>query len=228
MEAILIIALFIAAFFLWRRFWNKPRDHFLQNNPEFRDATEYSLVPGNAVFIRDDGIIALKNRSMADFAVVHVSDIVDFDIKKNGQFHGSVAGSIGGALLFGAVGMVIGTIAAGKEKVHELSVVFVVNHAQYQRIEIDFLNSRMKAGGVMDRLLSAMLERMVSQLQVLESNHNRRVAGDAGIQQGNVPPGIDKNEAAADQIRKLHELMVSGAITAEEFDTMKKKIIGSP
>ena len=227
MEAVLIIALFVAAFFLWRKFWNKPRDDFLANNPEFRDATEYSLVPGNAVFIRDDGFIALKNRSMPGFAVVHVSDIVDFDIKKNGKFHGSVAGSIGGALLFGAVGMVIGTIMAGNDRVHELSVVFVVNHAQYRRIEIDFLSSRMKAGGVKDRLLNAMLERMVSQLQVLESNHNRRVARDTGTRQGDASTRVDTDDAVADRIRKLHDLMVSGAITAEEFDTMKKRIIGS-
>jgi len=220
MEALIFLALMIAAAGFWYNHWKKKQVNFIDNNPQFKDAKKYSLVLGNEVLINDDGYIALKNRSMTDYAVVHIKDIVDFDIKKDGKFHGSVAGSVGGAMLFGATGMVLGSILGGKDKIHELSVVFVINHDQYQRLEIDFLNSKMKAGGIKDKLTNTILEHMVSQLQVLENKYNQQLT-----QQDNEKQQVEDKLDATDRIQKLHGLKESGAITEEEFITAKKKIL---
>lgn len=226
MEALIFLALMIAAAGFWYNHWNKKKVNFINNNPQFKDAKKYSLVLGNEVFINDDGYIALKNRSMPDYAVVHIKDVVDFDIKKNGKFHGSIAGSVGGAMLFGATGMVLGTILGGKDKIHELSVVFVINHEKYQRVEIDFLSSKMKAGGLKDKLSSTILEHMVSQLQVLENTYNNnQVVQENIIQQNNMNQQLEDKLDATGKIRKLHELKESGAITEEEFTITKKKIL---
>jgi len=227
MEALIFICLMIAVFGFWYNHWKKKQVNFINNNPQFKDAKKYSLVVGNEVLINDDGYIALKNRLMPDYAVVHIKDIVDFDIKKDGKFHGSVAGSVGGAMLFGATGMVLGTILGGKDKIHELSVVFVINHEKYQRVEIDFLNSKMKAGGIKDKLSNTILEHMISQLQVLENKYNRQVAPNNSVQQNTMSQQIEEKLDAPDQIKKLHELKESGAITEEEFTIAKKKILDS-
>ncbi len=227
MEALIFIALMIAAAGFWYNHWKKKQVNFIDNNPQFKDAKKYSLVLGNEVLINDDGYIALKNRSMPDYAVVHIKDIVDFDIKKDGKFHGSVAGSVSGALLFGATGMVLGTILGGKDKIHELSVAFVVNHEKYQRIEIDFLNSKMKAGGIKDKLTNTILEHMVSQLQVLENNYNQQVTQENNVQQNNAKQQVEDKLDVTDRIQKLHGLKESGAITAEEFVIAKRKILDS-
>lgn len=217
----------IAVFGFWYNHWKKKQVNFINNNPQFKDAKKYSLVLGNEVLINDDGYIALKNRLMPDYAVVHIKDIVDFDIKKDGKFHGSVAGSVGGAMLFGATGMVLGTILGGKDKIHELSVVFVINHEKYQRVEIDFLNFKMKAGGIKDKLSNTILEHMISQLQVLENKYIRQVAQDNSVQQNTMSQQIEEKLDATDRIKKLHELKQSGAITEEEFTIAKKKILDS-
>lgn len=225
MEALIFLALMIAAAGFWYNHWKKKQVNFINNNPQFKDAKKYSLVVGNEVLINDDGYIALKNRLMPDYAVVHIKDIVDFDIKKDGKFHGSVAGSVGGAMLFGATGMVLGSILGGKDKIHELSVVFVINHEKYQRVEIDFLNSKMKAGGLKDKLSNTILEHMVNQLQVLENKYNNQVAQQNTVQQNTVNQHIEEKGDATDRIKKLHELKESGAITDEEFAIAKKKIL---
>jgi|GEM_PF-3202645 len=225
MEALIFLALMIAVAGFWYNHWKKKQVDFINNNPQFKDAKKYSLVVGNEVLINDNGYIALKNRLMPDYAVVHIKDIVDFDIKKDGKFHGSVAGSVGGAMLFGATGMVLGSILGGKDKIHELSVVFVINHEKYQRVEIDFLNSKMKAGGLKDKLSNTILEHMVSQLQVLENKYNKQVTQENSVQQNNMNQQVEDKLDATDRIKKLHELKESGAITEEEFIIAKKKIL---
>lgn len=227
MEALIFLALMFAAAGFWYNHWKKKQVNFINKNPQFKDAKKYSLVVGNEVLINDDGYIALKNRSMPDYAVVHIKDIIDFDIKKDGKFHGSVAGSVGGAMLFGATGMVLGSILGGKNKIHELSVVFVINHDQYQRVEIDFLNSKMKTGGIKDKLTNTILEHMVSQLQVLENKYNQQITQENIVQQNNEKQQVEDKLDATDRIQKLHRLKESGAITEEEFIMAKRKILDS-
>jgi len=168
-QFIFVITASIFIVWLWFYLRNLSRSNFLQNNPQFQEAKDYTLVPGHHILINDKGYIALKNPKMGEFAVIHVHDIVDLEVVKNSRFHGSIAGSIGGALTFGVVGSIVGSIIAGTDKVHDFGLVFFSNHNQYPSIQIKFLSSKMKQGGIKDKLLSTVITGLLEHLMRLEN-----------------------------------------------------------
>ncbi len=170
LQFILVVGISILIVWLWFYFKNLSRSNFLKNNPNFQSAKDYTLIPGHHVLVNDNGLIALKNPQMGEFAVIHVHDIVDLDVIKNGRFHGSIAGSIGGALAYGVVGSIVGSIIAGSDKIQEFSLVFYSTHVQYPSIQINFLSGKMKSGGMKDRMLTTVLTGLFQHLMRLE-NH---------------------------------------------------------
>lgn len=175
LQVILVIIGGIAIAWFWTYIKNSSRTNFLENNEQFKNAKDYTLVPGNHILVNDDGYIALKNPRMSNFAVVHINDITDLDVNKNGKFHGSIAGSIGGALTYGLAGSIIGSTIMGTEKIHHFGLIFITNHTEYPAIEIEFLDGKMKQGGIRDSMLTKYLQSLIEHLMRLENQFRASV-----------------------------------------------------
>ena len=171
LQVIIVIIIAIVVVWFWSYIKNSSRTNFLETNEQFKNAKDYTLVPGNHILVNDEGYIALKNPHMSDFAVLHINDITDLDVNKNGKFHGSIAGTIGGALTYGLAGSIIGSMIMGTEKIHHFGLVFITNHAEYPAIEIEFLNGKMKHGGIKDSLLTNYIESLLIHLMRLENQY---------------------------------------------------------
>lgn len=172
LQVIFVIGGSILIAWLWFRFRNRALPSFKESHAEFNDAENYTIVPGHHILVNSQGYIALKNPSMPEFAVIHVADIRDMDVVKNGKFHGGIIGTIGGALSFGIVGSIVGSIIGGSDRIHQFALVFISTHQLYPVVQIEFLDGSMKSGGFKDRLLSSIMERLIENLMRIE-NKNR-------------------------------------------------------
>ena len=145
-------------------------------------------------------------------------DILQFELFEDGNsvIKGRAGSAVVGDLTFGTIGGIVGGSMSRKMNsfVTSIQVIITVNDMDFPKIVINILaNGRAQRGSFIykklidyAKLITSTLANM--QAQVQNSEHNDVVS-------------------SADEIKKYKELLDSGAITQEEYDTKKKQLLGT-
>ena len=147
-------------------------------------------------------------------------DLLGFELSENGKKidDGSAGTALVGALLFGVAGAVIGGSASRevKEMVSDLHIRLIINDAACPQRKIQFLQYPLEKGSRAYREALEKCEQTLSALQFIVSKTKMQQTG--ADQQGCA-------FSVADEILKFKKLMDDGIITADEFETQKRKLL---
>lgn len=154
-----------------------------------------------------------------------ISDIVMFKIEGNRQFvtetsggGANIAGAAIGGLLFGGaaavVGSQVGTEIKATTKEMDNRVVSLYYYLDKRLMVENIRSTNLDATISALRQLIPQKEELIVQL---EANKEKQAA---------TTKSINTNISAADELIKFKELLDSGIITQEEFDTKKAQLLG--
>lgn len=209
------------------------RIDFIQEN-KFRPNTVCSTLAF------DDDKMVLRVRENGCEYFYDYSDIVSYEYLKDDK--PEVAGGIGGAAigaLFGLPGMLIGgAIGSGLlgKYVNSVSIRFVTNERGVRTHRVDLLKERVsesssqyhQAEEEAYRIVNAFENAMKLVKKASEEPKEIKVVEKKIVEPTNqIKLETPKRTAtAAEEILRYKELLDCGAITKEEFDAVKKKLLG--
>lgn len=155
-------------------------------------------------------------------AVHDYSDLVSFEYQEDGGtiVSGGVGSAIVGGALFGSVGAVVGA-ATGKKKrsdfVNSMKIRLTVNSMSNptEYIDMNPIRVRMKRSSGQYRKILQETQEILSCLElIIKENQNASATKDDALKSD-----------PADVILKYKKLLDAGAITQEEYDEKKKKLL---
>lgn len=155
-------------------------------------------------------------------AVFKYDDIIDFELVKNGEVtstkNGLSRGVVGG-LLFGVAGATVGVLTSNqKTVVNSLSVNIYTRHPSQPRVTISFLagNTTFDTNSFVYSTMLNSAQDVIGRLFAMrgESEHSPASAA----------PAI-QSASTADELLKFKQLLDAGAISPEEYEAQKKKLL---
>lgn len=161
-------------------------------------------------------------------SVVAFSDIVKAEIIRDGTQVAStnrgsqVLGAAVGAVAFGGVGAIIGGLSGSSTSVSgakRLSVRITVEDADKPLHEVTFYETDRKKGGRRGDMLFDQGAQQVAEFAAHIEAAMRQA--DAAAPESAPPPG----DSVAGQISALWQLKEAGALTAQEFETQKARLL---
>lgn len=178
---------------------------------EFDDNQKEWLIP--------DGFLGKKKNAK----VYKYSDIVDYELLEDGESitKGGLGRAIVGGALFGGVGAVVGGVTGGKKSksiCNSLKIKITVNDLNNPAIYINFLTTATKKDSFTYKNLYKSAQECLSTLQLICNSEKEQQVQE---QSYNIAAA-----SSADEILKYKNLLDSGIITQEEFDTKKKQLLG--
>jgi hypothetical protein len=179
-------------------------------------------------------VTAHDGRANVSARVFSYSDIISSEIFENGTSitktsrTSQVGGAVVGGLVLGGVGAMIGGLS-GKQKttdqINRIDLRLTVNDTHAPVHDVAFLNIPVSRTGFLYESASKAARGWHGYLDVLvrrtESEANRVQTRDRQ------PPAESPRMLVADEIKKLADLVKSGALTVDEFKQQKAKLIGS-
>lgn len=149
-------------------------------------------------------------------------DIIDFELIEDGSsmIKGGVGRALVGGMLFGGIGAIVGS-AAGKKKVKQtctnLVVKITVNNIATPVEYIRLISSTTSKNSTIYRTAYQDAQEIISLLQVI-----------CNLRNTSMPMSHEQAQTAssAEEVRRYKALMDDGIITEEEFQSIKKKLLG--
>ncbi len=171
-----------------------------------------------------------KKKDTASSLYHKFSDIASYELYQDSDMiiKGGLGRAVAGGLLFGAVGAVVGG-STGKRKtstiIHEMYIRISLKDISSNYIKIPLCsNARIDSiiykdsRKLADQILS-LFDAMVSQAQ---TNPNTEIQNQTMPAPSSSAPAVS---SPADEIQKFKALLDCGAITEEEYEAAKKKIL---
>lgn len=149
--------------------------------------------------------------------VFHFDDIIDYEliadetsIKKSG-----LGSAVAGGLLFGNLGAIVGGAAGKKslEAISSLKIRVSTKDEIFNSLIISLLNTKTKKGSFTYNITMDSAQKVVSALDMIESEKQSSSLD------------TSKTTSVADEILKLKQLVDAGALTEQEFQTQKDKVL---
>lgn len=212
----------------------KPRNQYVPEKIDFNTSKEISLGLWNGVIRVDDHNKLWYYSTQKDtrFPVYHkFNDIASYDLYQDSDLvtEGGAGRAIAGGLMFGAAGAIIGGATAKRKTTKIIREMYI--RVSFKNISTDYVEIPLcrdvrtdssayhNAREVANQVLS-LLEAMVSQTQTM----------DEGAKHGNLDTKnhTDSNTvplSPADEILKFKSLLDCGAITEEEYEATKKRLL---
>lgn len=158
-----------------------------------------------------------RRKEIRNPLIFQYSQLLDYTVTEDGNtIQKSGAGrAVAGGLLFGGIGLVAGGLSGRKTKetVKRLSITVQVSSEWVDEIEIPFITVETKKYGMFYNMAKDNLDKTISLLNRILHENSARSAS-------------KKSMSAADELIKYKSLMDSGAISKEEFEAVKKKLLG--
>lgn len=145
---------------------------------------------------------------------VDYGDIIDFSLDEDGQTitSGGLGTAAAGALLFGPAGAVVGAVVGKKNAGACESLTITVTTKDMERTTLthSFISAKVKKDSYDYKTASKEARECASKLtQIIAMNQ----------------PQETGQPSTADELLKMKQLLDCGAITQEEFDALKKKLL---
>lgn len=159
---------------------------------------------------------AVCHGKKAEPQIYDYSDIINYEIYENGGSltKGSAGSALVGGALLGPTGAIIGA-SRGKKQIEtcrSMSVQVTINNPDSPSFSIPLIFSQTKTDSFTYRTAIQSAQNIISNFEYMKNS----VASES-----NASPS-----STADEIKKFKDLLDSGAITQEEFDTKKKQLLG--
>ena len=147
------------------------------------------------------------------------SDIVDFELLEDGEsiVKGGLGRAVAGGVLFGGIGAVVGGVTGGKKSnsiCNSLKIKITINNINNPVVYINFIRAATKKNSVIYKTIYNSAQECLSVLQLITNSQE--------VQEDNVSTIV----SGADEILKFKNLLDSGIITQEEFESKKKQLLG--
>lgn len=169
--------------------------------------------------------------------IYRFSDIVDFELVEDGHVtvtRQGVGKALAGGLMFGDVGAIVGGMTAKEktsETIHTLHVRIKINNRNNPMETIKLIDGKTKTGGLIYKQYYAVAQDLLAELEQM-SREVSQSSSDAQYQEQNYQQPVanyqtpSSNTFVVDQLKELRALHESGAITDEEYEMAKAKILG--
>lgn len=158
--------------------------------------------------------------TIQDLEIYKYSDILDYELLEDGNSisKGGVGRAIVGAALFGSVGAIVGGSTGHKQQgtCSKLQIKITMNSMDIPTVYINFIESETKKNGIIYEELYTQAQEALSLLNIIVQS-NKPNTDSIAESKGNV--------SVADEILKYKQLLDMGAISQEEFDAQKKRLM---
>lgn len=151
--------------------------------------------------------------------VFSYSSILNFELLEDGNTisKGGTGRAVVGGALFGGVGAIVGATTGSKKSqtiCTKLQIKITTNNQDRPLFYINFINGvEYKKNSFLYKQLFDNAQSILSKLQIITNELNKQ----ENIQETSL--------SLADEIKKYKELLDTGAITQEEFESIKKKLL---
>ena len=159
-----------------------------------------------------------RRKDIRNPLILKYAQLLDYSVTEDGEtIHKSGAGrAVAGGLLFGGIGLVAGGLSGRKTKevISKMTITVMIDSEWIDSIDIPIITTEVKKGGWMYNLAKDTFNKTTALLDRILSE-NRQPTLSEQAQKG----------SAADEIQKYKQLLDCGAITQEEFEKMKTKLL---
>ena len=147
-------------------------------------------------------------------------DIIECELIEDSEttMNTGLLGGAAGGLLFGGVGAAVGTVAGKntKTKVKKISVSIITKVPGKSRVEIPLNNLEIKTKSMLYKQAIEVARDLLAEFKaIIDSNKT----------QGQTVTHIVENNSVADELMKFKQLLDAGAITQDEFEKQKRRIL---
>lgn len=193
-------------------FFKKNESKDIEFNATKKIGIYFLVDEENKQWVIPDGFM---NGKIKNARIHSYSDIIDFELLEDGTSvaKGGLGRAVVGGLLFGGVGAVVGGVTGGKkanEICTNLKVKITVKDMDSPTEYINLITTPTKKSGIIYKSSYSIAQNILSLLQVMCDN---------------VQVPVEESISVADELKKFKELLDSGAITQEEFDNQKAKLL---
>jgi hypothetical protein len=149
--------------------------------------------------------------------VFRFDDLIDYEliaddstIKKSG-----IGSAVAGGLLFGGVGAIVGGAAGRKslDAVSSLKIRISTKDKIFGSLFIDLISTKTKKGTFMYNTMMDTAQKLVSAFDMIENE-----------KENHIPMS---SPSVADEILKLKQLLDAGALSEQEFQSQKSKLLAN-
>lgn len=163
---------------------------------------------------KSTGEILLRSGILSSWTKTNLSNIKDYEVIQNGKnLQGfGIGRAAAGAILTGGIGVLVG-FTKKKEVVTDLKLHLTLNSIEKPAFDFKLINTKTKTDSFIYKSTIKTLEELTNFFDVALSDSNQNT-----VKQ-------DNTSSIAEEIKKFKELLDIGAITQEEFDTQKAKIL---
>lgn len=191
----------------------------------------FSATDGYKNFIQIDrelGLWCCPGIYETDPDMFQFSDLIDYEVTENGAVvsKGGIGSAVVGGLLFGGVGAVIGSSLGRKSSdvVTRMDIRIHLRHEFISSVSIPIIAGETPRNSPVYQNAREIADRIVSNLAVILDlqEHDEPEPTAAG------PTPIEDHTtqiSIADEIMKFKNLLDIGAITQEEYDAFKRKLL---
>jgi hypothetical protein len=174
--AVLMILIFGIPFFYAirkRKSWVKEKNNALsslRSDERFTNAKAFDLLDiRNFILISESGFIALKFKNAKEPKIVHIKDVMGFEVITNGK--SAASGALVGGILFGGVGAIIGGLS-NSEKIKSIIFLLKTNDFANPNVEIPIADGLdIKKGTSFHQALEQKIRDLMSTLEIIEKKH---------------------------------------------------------
>lgn len=156
-----------------------------------------------------------------DKATYHFNQIIDFELLENDESvtKGGLGRAVVGGMLFGGVGAVVGGVTANRRAkgvCKSLKIKISFRNSSNLTEYINFIDTETMTDSSFYQIRYEDAQETLSALQLAVEQVGDSVAAESSAEQVT---------SSADEILKFKQLLDMGAITQEEFDAKKKRLL---
>ena len=158
---------------------------------------------------------------MVGFDLFEYANLLSYELLEDGETvtSGGLGRAVAGGLIFGGVGAVVGGITGGRNTkgvCTSMRLRLTIKNAHTDTVFIDFIGSSTKKNSIAYNTAQTSAQSCLSALQIITDINNADAA----------PAVAAPSFSVADELFKFKKLLDDGAVTQEEYDTMKKQLLG--
>lgn len=163
---------------------------------------------------------SISNGAFSLNRIYNFSDVQSFELLEDGETisKGGLGRAVVGGALFGGVGAVVGGVTGGKKTksiCSKLQIKITVKDINNPIVYINLISSDTKKDSFVYKTLYNSAQEIMSILQLM-TDENKDTQ----------PQEVASTVSTADELKKYKDLLDSGAITEDEYNKVKSKLLG--
>lgn len=214
---VVLFALFFA-FLLWGAYLNR------QNNKKLMESgfTPNIKIAG----LQIDEQHGLWNKSGMNMTL-KLSEIIDCEVIEDGisykSDHGVLRAVVGGAL-FGSTGAIIGAMtSSSSEQINKMYVCIHTDNPILPKINIELISQPTSKNSSLYKMNKSSAESIISYIDKLSGFSFKKQSSNTSIMDKNATKTSDLSNA--DELAKYKKLLDEGAISEEEYASVKRRLL---